>query len=342
MSRIRALSPRRAAEIRAALQMAVGAMAALYLATALKLPHPYWSVISALVVIQASLGGDVLTVARDRALGTLSGALVGGAVAFLRPPGMESMAFGIAGATAALAFLGAGRPWLKVAPVTATIVIAGGTGAEGPAQLALDRVFEILVGSGVGVVAILALFPRHARHAFQFQAQEAAGEAATLLRLVVASEGRDASEITRRHTDLKKRLDKLGEAAKAVVDPPGVQREAADRAALTRAFWRVRSDIVILGRGFQCATDAERLRPWSLDAERAARRLERLAAGEAVEPLGPVDPTLALAVAVEGDDMALGAAAIGIAHMHRDLDDLAARFGDLRLVSGSSRTATIG
>ena len=43
-------------------------------------------------------------------------------------------------------------------------------------------------------------------------------------------------------------------------------------------------------------------------------------------------PLLALSIAVEGDDMALGAAAIGAAHMHRDLDDLAARFRDLRLV----------
>lgn len=332
MSGIRALSPRRAAEIRAALQMAVGAMAALYLATALKLPHPYWSVISAIVVIQASLGGDVLTVARDRAIGTLSGAFVGAAVAFVRPPGMEWMALGIAAATAALAFLGAGRPWLKIAPVTAAIVIAGGTGAEDPAQLAMDRLFEILVGSAVGVVAILALFPRHARDAFQFQAREAAGEAAVLLRLVANGEAGDAAEISRRHADLKKRLDKLGDAAKAVVDLPGVQRETADRAALARAFWRVRSDIVILGRGFHGEDAVERLRPWALDVERAADRLERLAAGQAVEPLGPVDSTLALTAAVESDDMALGAAAIGVAHMHRDLDDLAERFSDLRLV----------
>ena len=48
--------------------------------------------------------------------------------------------------------------------------------------------------------------------------------------------------------------------------------------------------------------------------------------------MGPLDATLALSVAVEGDDMALGAAAIGLAHMHRDLDDLAERFKDLRLV----------
>ncbi|MBX4159107.1 hypothetical protein K4A07_18460, partial [Lactiplantibacillus plantarum] len=54
--------------------------------------------------------------------------LVGAAFAFLRPPGLESLALSIAVSTAVLAFLGAGRSWLKIAPVTATIVIAGGAG----------------------------------------------------------------------------------------------------------------------------------------------------------------------------------------------------------------------
>ncbi|MDQ8028635.1 MAG: FUSC family protein, partial [Brevundimonas sp.] len=141
----RALSPRRAAEVRSALQMAVGAVVAFYLATAFKLPHPYWSVISAIVVIQASVGGGVLTVARDRAVGTLVGALIGGAAAFLRPEGVNWMMATLAACTAGLAFFATGRPWLKVAPVTAAIVIAGAAGPEGPAQLALDRVLEILV-----------------------------------------------------------------------------------------------------------------------------------------------------------------------------------------------------
>ncbi|WP_312735542.1 FUSC family protein [Brevundimonas sp.] len=328
----RALSPRRAAEVRAALQMAAGATAALYLATWLRLPHPYWSVISAIVVIQTSVGGGVLTVARDRAIGTASGALVGALVAFVRPPGLESLALAVAVATATLAFLGAGRPWLKVAPVTATIVIAGGSGADGPASLAIDRLMEILVGSGVGVIAILALFPRHARQAFGLQARDAAGEAAVLLALVCQGDPANAAEISRRHTDLKRRLDDLGKAAKNVIDLPGPQRETADRQALTRAFWRVRSDIVILGRGFQAEGASARLTPWAEDASRAVQRLEALSRGKPVEPLGPIDATLALSRAVEGDDMALGAAAIGLAHMHRDLDDLAGRFQDLRLV----------
>ncbi|WEK39410.1 MAG: FUSC family protein [Candidatus Brevundimonas colombiensis] len=328
----RALSPRRAAEVRAALQMAVAATAALYLATLLGLPHPYWSVISAIVVVQASVTGGVVAIARDRAIGTMTGALVGAGVAFIRSPGMESLALSIAISTAVLAFLGAGRPWLKIAPVTATIVIAGGAGSEGPASLALDRVMEILVGSGVGVIAILALFPRHAHQAFTLNAREAAGEAAVLLALVAKGDAGDAAEISRRHADLKRRLDALAQTAKNVVDFPGLQRETADRAALARAFWRVRSDIVILGRGFHDEGADGRLAPWSEDAARAVERLEALSRGKAADPMGPIDQSLALSIAVEGDDMALGAAAIGVAHMHRDLDDLAARFRDLRLV----------
>ena len=326
----RVLSPRRAAEVRAALQMAVGAVAAFYLATALKLPHPYWSVISAIVVIQASVGGGVLTVARDRAIGTVAGALVGGLVAFVRPEGVNWMMATLAASTAGLAFFATGRPWLKIAPVTAAIVIAGGAGPEGPAQLALDRVMEILVGSGVGVIAILLLFPRHARQTFKLQAREAAGKAAGLLDLVMQGEAADGAELSRRHADLKKRLDALGQAAANVIDLPGAQKETADRAALVRTFWRVRSDIVILGRGFQAAGALTQLGPWSAAATGAVRRLEGLSRGEATEMLGDLDPLLKLGGA--DGDLARGAAAIGLTHMHRDLDDLIARFRDLHLI----------
>jgi hypothetical protein len=99
-----------------------------------------------------------------------------------------------------------------------------------------------------------------------------------------------------------------------------------------RAFWRVRSDIVILGRGFQAEGAGARLDPWSQDAERAVEQLKALSQGRAAQPMGAIDQSLALSMAVEGDDVALGAAAIGVAHMHRDLDDLAARFADLKLV----------
>lgn len=326
------LSPRRAAEVRAALQMATGAVVAFYLATALGLPHPYWSVISAIVVIQTSVGGGVLTVARDRALGTVVGAVVGGAVAFVRPEGVGWMVSALALSTAGLAFFATGRPWLKIAPVTAAIVIAGGAGPEGPASLALDRVLEILTGSAVGVVAILLLFPRHARQAFSLQAREAAGEAASLLALVLRADGKDVAELSRRHTAMKKRLDALGQAAGGVIDLPGAQRETADRAALVRAFWRVRSDIVILGRGFQVSGAAQRLQPWAGAAARAVARLEALSRGEAGEAMGEPDPALTLGAPETGADLARGAAAIGLAHMHRDLDDLGERFRDLRLV----------
>lgn len=327
----RLISPRRSGELKVALQTAAAGAAALYAATLLGLAYPFWSAISAIVVAQTSLGGGVLSVARDRAAGTITGAAAGAAVAFVRPPGLEGLVLALAGATAVLAFLSAGRPWLKIAPVTAAIVIAGGAGPEGPASLALDRVMEILVGSAAGVIAIMLLFPRHARQAFQMQAREAAGQAARLLDLVRRGDRRDAVEIRRLHNDVKRRLQTLEEVARNVIDLPGGQRETADRSALVRAFWRVRSDIVILGRGFQSEGAAQTLRPWSEAAALAAARLDALSRGQAGQPLGRPDPLLT-PPSGGGDDMARGAAAIGLAHMFRDLDDLAARFKDLRLV----------
>ncbi len=327
----RVLSPRRRVELRAAMQMAVGAIAALLLATALKLPHAYWSVISAIVVIQASVGSGVLGVARDRALGTVAGALVGAVAAVVRPDGMAGMALALAITTAALAFLGAGRPWLKIAPVTAAIVIAGGGSPDGTATLAFDRVMEILVGSAVGVAAILLLFPRHARTTFRLQAREAAGEAATLLVLVLKGDPAGHEEIRRRHAELKARLDTLGATANSVIELPTPQRETADRAALVRAFWRVRSDIVILGRAFQVEGKGDSLTPWSAAAAGVVARLEALSQGRFGEPLGELAPELSLGASPDAGDLAHGAAAIGLAHMHRDLDDLAERFKDLGL-----------
>lgn len=326
------MSPRRRAELRAALQMAVGAIAALLLATALKLPHPYWSVISAIVVIQTSVGSGVLGVARDRALGTVAGALAGALVAVLRPEGMAGMAGALAVSTAVLAFLGAGRPWLKLAPVTAAIVIAGGTGPDGAASLAFDRVMEILVGSAVGVAAILVLFPRHAQTTFKLQARDAAGDAAALLRMVLKGDPAEHDEIRRRHNELKNRLNTLDATAKGVFELPGAQRDTADRAALVRAFWRVRSDIVILGRAFQTEGQGESLEAWATAARRVVERLEALSQGRFGDPLGAIVPELSKIASDGGDDLARGAAAIGLVHMHRDLDDLAERFKDLRLV----------
>lgn len=314
--------------------MAAGAASALLVATWLNLPHPYWSVISAIVVIQTSSGGGVLNVARDRALGTVFGALVGAGVALIRPPGLAGMAVAVSLAAAVLALLATRRPWLKVAPVTAAIVIAGAAGPEGTASLAMDRVFEILVGSAAGVASILLLFPRHAHDAFRRMAREIAGETSHLLREILHGDPSEAADILTRHGKLKVRLTALEKAAGEVIDLPGPQREAADRAALARAFWRVRSDIVIIGRAFQSAPGSspavDRLAPWTLAAQAAVETLSALSEGRATPPLDPPDEAVALAAA--GADPGPAAAAIGLSHLQRDLNDLSARFADLRLV----------
>lgn len=329
-----ALSPGRAAEVRAAVQMAVGATLALFVATALRLPHAYWSVISAVVVIQTSAGSGVLGVARDRALGTIIGASIGLAVALARPDGVISLGISVGLATAGLAFLSAGRPYLKIAPVTAAIVIAGGTALDGAPSFALDRVMEILVGSTVGVGAIILLFPRHARAAFRQQAGDTAGAAAELLEMIVEGAHADSPDLARRHADLRRRLDALGQAAGTVIELPA-QRDAPARAALVRTFWRVRSDVVILGRAFPDKAVAGRLIDMARPAREAAAALRALAQGRD----GDFVPTR---ISDDGDEPAVAftdlesaAAVIGLAHLKRDLADLIDRFRDLKLIERS-------
>jgi uncharacterized membrane protein YccC len=326
-----ALAPGRAAEVRAAVQMAVGATLALFIATALKLPHAYWSVISAVVVIQTSVGIGVFGVARDRALGTMIGAAAGLIVALARPDGVISLGLSVGLTTAGLAFLGAGRPYLKIAPVTAAIVIAGGTAPDGTASFALDRVMEILVGSTVGVGAILLLFPRHARAVFRQQAGDAAGAAAALLEMILEGAHADSPELARRHADLKRRLDALGQAAVSVIDLPA-QRDTPARAALVRTFWRVRSDIVIIGRAFPDQTVAGRLTVMANLARQAAATLSAISEGRDDGLAGETAAHDSHDLAFSFTDIESAAAALGLSHLKRDLTDLSDRFRDLGLI----------
>src|SRR5690606_37163884 len=93
------------------------------LARLLGFAHGYWAVITAIIVIQSSLGGS-LKAAVDRLAGTLAGALYGALVAIALPHA-EGWGLGLAlvAAIAPLALLAAIKPSFKAAPITAFIVL---------------------------------------------------------------------------------------------------------------------------------------------------------------------------------------------------------------------------
>ena len=63
-------------ELRLVIRAATAAALSLLVSDALGLPQSYWAVITALIVVQGSLGGT-LTAGLDRLIGTLAGAALG-------------------------------------------------------------------------------------------------------------------------------------------------------------------------------------------------------------------------------------------------------------------------
>ena len=73
-----------AATLRLCFRMTVAGLLAYVLAELFALPQGYWAVFSAIIIVQASVGGSIKATT-DRLIGTISGAVAGGAVAYLLP-----------------------------------------------------------------------------------------------------------------------------------------------------------------------------------------------------------------------------------------------------------------
>ena len=109
----RGLSRRRPEAVQA-LRMTASSLAAFALATLLGLPQGFWAVITALIVTQANVGGS-LKAAFDRFVGSVCGAIYGGAVAFAIPH-----EHGIARAGALVVAVAPSRFWRPARPGSAT------------------------------------------------------------------------------------------------------------------------------------------------------------------------------------------------------------------------------
>ena len=146
--------------LRHATQMTIAAVLTFVAAWAFALPEGYWAVISAVVVMQSSLGGT-LGASLDRLMATVTGAMVGAACVTLRglAPMPEVVAMTLAvGPTVLLAAL---RPSFRLAPVTAVIVLVGAS--PGAARLtAFHRVMQIALGCVVGVPTAHLVLPDRA------------------------------------------------------------------------------------------------------------------------------------------------------------------------------------
>ncbi|TAL04514.1 MAG: FUSC family protein [Rhodospirillaceae bacterium] len=236
------------------------------LAAAFNLPQGYWAVFTAVLVTQSSVGGSVTT-GIDRLIGTVGGVAYSVLIATTMPhETLPDMTLAIAAALLPLTFLAALNTSFRVAPVTAIILLLAPASGIGPLTAAVDRVFEIGLGSVVGIVVSLLVFPARAHALVTTAAAETLLLYARLLAtLLDRAAGAEALDVTARHNVIRAALTRVETlAAEARRERSSRLTLDPDTAPLARTLRRLRSDLVIIDRAVTTAlppTLKERLVP---------------------------------------------------------------------------------
>lgn len=244
-------------EFRLAFRVTVAAALAFLLARLLHLPQGFWAVITAVIVIQGSVGGS-LKAAMDRFVGTLAGAVLGAIVAVAIPHASTAgLCIALMVAVAPLALLAALKPGFRVAPVTALIMLLPtGSLALEPWVTALDRVTEIILGDIVGVGVALLILPARAHAQVAKGASRVAALNADLLGALLggAMSGEGRAGVPAIHAQIRAALKALETSA----EEAGRERRShltdqPDPEPLLRGLYRLRHDLVMIGRAASTA-----------------------------------------------------------------------------------------
>lgn len=270
----------RKTEIRHAIRVSAAVGAAFALATLLRLPQGYWAVFTAVIVVQSSLGATI-TASIERLMGTVVGALAGAVAAYLHAKWPEFGGIILCVTVALLAFVVSVRPSLKVAPVTAVIMLIGQATHMDPLIAASLRVAEITVGSVVGVAATLLIFPARAHAAVVSGVQKIAGLQAHILdsHVLMLRGTPGPTDYLKAQDDLRAALAKL-QSGMTEADRENASRlsERSVSEAIPRTLWRLRNDTVMVGRALHEPLPAEGLAPAAADMLGASAKFLRATA----------------------------------------------------------------
>ncbi|MBI2737324.1 MAG: FUSC family protein [Rhodospirillales bacterium] len=331
-----------------ALRVTVASVVALFVAQLLSLPMPLWSVLTAAIVSQLSIGGTLKTGA-NYMLGTLGGSIYGGAIAVLVPHASETALLAVLViAVAPLALYSATHANMNVVPISAIIVLLMPAFSRvDPLHSAIDRILEVAVGAAIGLLVALVVAPSTAHRQMR-------AAAARLLDQMAETMGTLAQGILNGMTidDVTRLQDRIGTAMVALDAVGGeAERERLVRLAsgeqtgpLRRTLLRLRHDLVFLGRAIGAPFGEqmhERLRPLLEDVVAGTSAWLRAAAvalrtGAEPPPVERLQRTLATwtagieALRRDGSIRQLSAdvaerffaASFALEQMHRDLQDL--------------------
>jgi uncharacterized membrane protein YccC len=230
----------------------VAAVASFLIAELLHVRLPLWTVLTAVILTQASFGKS-LKATFDYLLGTLGGAIYAGGVAALIPHTSEiGWAGTLAVAVAPLALLGAVNPRFTVASFTGVLVLMVPQIAHvSPIESAVYRVVEVAIGATTAVLVSFVVFPARANSlALEAVAEMLDFVARSLPELFTGFMQEREATANRRIQDgiggSLARLDAI--AAEAKHEQIGLFTNDSNVAPLLRTLLRLRHDVVIIGR----------------------------------------------------------------------------------------------
>lgn len=243
--------------LRQAIRVMVGSVAAYVAYRLLGFQQGYWAVFTVVIVLQGSIG-STLGAALDRLVGTIAGALLGGIAILIAPHTPVGIAVSLAIVTLLTALAAAVRPQLRVAPVTAAILLLSPRTSPSVGLFVLERIGEIGLGGVIGVATSLLVLPARSHAIVVDSAADVLSRDMAVLRSMVDGLRRnDAAGVAHDHAGLRKALGKV-EAAMADAERER-QSRLADHGipeALPRNLWRIRNDIVTIGRGLETTPPA--------------------------------------------------------------------------------------
>ncbi|MBV8393265.1 MAG: FUSC family protein [Alphaproteobacteria bacterium] len=252
---LRARIVRRRAQLALSLRITTAAILALVVAQLVHIPLPMWTVITAVILTQISVGRS-LKATTDYFLGTVGGAVYGGLIAILIPHETElTLIIVFALAVAPLALFAALKQNMNVLPITAIIVLLMPTMSTTlhvtPFWSAVYRVMEVGLGGLIGLAVSFLVLPASAHR----QVRQAAARALDLMARAAApllagmSHGLSNDELH----DLQ---DGIG-ISLVEINAVGAEAERERSAHLSRepstgplcrTLLRLRHDLVMVGR----------------------------------------------------------------------------------------------
>jgi uncharacterized membrane protein YccC len=249
---LRRLPRERGAELRLCLRMTTAAVLSLAVAHLLNLPIALWTVLTAVILTQMSVGRS-LKATTDYLVGTLGGAIYAGAVGAIVPHDNEmELLTALALAVAPTALVVAINPRYSAAAFTAVMVFFGPTITHtGPIASAVERVIEVAVGGIVGLFVSLVVLPARA-HDLAIEAAAHMIDLMTRLLPELFAGFKQSLDQTALHAMQNRIGAAFGRLDAVVIEArhERMTRLAAepDQGPLLRTLLRLRHDLVMIGR----------------------------------------------------------------------------------------------